>query len=300
VGSTTGRKAVESSGDMGNRRAGGRRRFESGDAENTNMMNSFEMIDVAVDARGVATLTLNRPEAKNAMSQPLMRELGAATKQLAADPQVRLIVLTGAGEVFSAGGDLKGMSQQAKNTREGRIGDAHEFALTLAELDRLPKPLIGRINGSAFGGGVGLISICDIAIGLTSSTFRLTEVTLGLIPATISPYVVAKIGTSHARRIMLNASKLDGTSAVRWGLLDEAVATVEELDAAVEREVIATLQCAPNAVAQCKELIRRVSAQGPEENLAYTVQALADAWETAEIREGIDAFFNKRKPNWQT
>ena len=154
---------------------------------------------------GVAWLTLNRPDAKNAMSQDLMREVRAAARQLVADDSVRVIVLTGAGTVFSAGGDLKGMQKQASNTRQGRIDDATEFAGILGELDNLPKPLIGRINGSAFGGGLGLISVCDIAIGLADATFRLSEVTLGLIPATISPYVVAKIGVPNSRRIFLNA-----------------------------------------------------------------------------------------------
>lgn len=261
-------------------------------------MNTFELVDVAIDARGVGRLTLNRPEAKNAMSQPLMRELGAAAQQLALDPAVRVVVLTGAGEVFSAGGDLKGMTQQAANSRAGRMADATEFAQTLRLLDRLPKPLIGRINGSAFGGGLGLISICDIAIGLADATFRLSEVTLGLIPATISPYVIAKIGVPNSRRVMLNAHKLDGRTAARIGLLDEVVPTVEALDAAIEREVAATILCAPGAVANCKELIRYVSTHGADETLNYTATALADAWETTELREGIDAFFNKRKPKW--
>ena len=262
-------------------------------------MNRFEMIDVSIDARGVAKLTLNRRDAKNAMSQQLMRELRTAAGQLAEDESIRVVVLTGAGEVFSAGGDLKGMTQQAANTREGRLADATEFATTLLELDQLPKLLIGRINGSAFGGALGLISICDIAIGLAASTFRLSEVTLGLIPATIAPYVVAKLGVPNARRIMLNAHKLDGITAGRMGLLDDVVSTNEELDAAVEREVTAALLCAPGAVANAKELIRFVSTHHAQENLQYTASALADAWATAEIREGIDAFFNKRKPNWQ-
>ncbi len=262
-------------------------------------MSKFEMINVSIDTRGVARLTLDRAEAKNAMSQHLMRELAAAARELAEDESVRVTVLTGAGEVFSAGGDLKGMTQQAGNTREGRIADATEFATTLLELDRLPKLLIGRINGSAFGGGLGLISICDIAIGLADSTFRLSEVTLGLIPATISPYVVAKIGVPNSRRIMLNAYKLDGVAAARLGLLDVVVRTTEELDQAVEREVGAALVCAPGAVADAKELIRFVSTHDAQDNLPYTANALADAWETAEIREGIDAFFNKRKPKWQ-
>jgi methylglutaconyl-CoA hydratase len=262
-------------------------------------VSNFEVIDVSVDPRGVARLTLNRPEAKNAMSQQLMLELAAAARQLVADATVRVIVLTGAGEVFSAGGDLKGMTKQANNTREGRVHDATEFAKVLAELNALSKPLVGRINGSAFGGGVGLISICDIAIGLADARFRLSEVTLGLIPATISPYVVAKIGMPNSRRIMLNAWMLDGNEAVRLGLLDGVAATIEQLDAAVEREVAAVLQCAPGAVTAAKELIRYVSTHEERENLDYTARALADSWETAEIREGIDAFLNKRKPNWQ-
>ncbi len=262
-------------------------------------MSNFEMISVAVDARGVARLTLDRPDAKNALSQQLMRELAAAAGELAEDELVRVIVLTGAGDVFSAGGDLKGMTQQVNNTREGRLADATEFAKTLLDLDRLPKLVIGRINGSAFGGALGLISVCDMAIGLADSTFRLSEVTLGLIPATISPYVVAKIGVPNARRIMLNAHKLDGVTAGRMGLLDVVVQSVKELDEAVEREVAAALLCAPGAVADAKTLIRFVSTHEAEQNLPYTATALADAWETAEIREGIDAFFNKRKPNWQ-
>jgi methylglutaconyl-CoA hydratase len=262
-------------------------------------VTQFDLIQVSIDARGVARLTLNRPEAKNALSQALLRELAAAAKPLAADDSVRVIVLTGAGDVFSAGGDLKGMTQQAANTRAGRIGDATEFATLLLELDRLGKPLIGRINGSAFGGGLGLISICDIAIGLAGATFRLSEVTLGLIPATISPYVVAKIGVPNARRIMLNASPLDGAAAGRMGLLDVVAGTMEELDAAVEREVAAALSCAPGAVANTKKLIRFVSTHDAQANLEYTATALADAWESAELRQGIDAFLAKRKPNWQ-
>ncbi len=257
------------------------------------------MIDVAVDPRGVARLTLNRPDAKNAMSQGLMRELSTAAKELAADSAVRAIVLTGAGDIFSAGGDLKGMHQQAANTRAGRMSDATEFAQILGELDRLPKPLIGRINGSAFGGGLGLISICDLAIGLAGATFRLTEVTLGLIPATISPFVVAKIGVPNARRVMLNAYKMDGHAAARLGLLDEVVTSVEALDQAVQREVAGVLACAPGAVANCKELIRYVSTHDGQDTLDYTATALADAWESVELREGIDAFMQKRKPNWQ-
>ncbi|MFV1992188.1 MAG: enoyl-CoA hydratase-related protein [Acidimicrobiales bacterium] len=255
-------------------------------------------VSLDIDDRGIARLTLNRPEARNALSDELLQQLRQVTQTLTEDDEVRAVVLTGAGDVFCAGGDLKGMKQQASNTREGRIAGATDFASTLRMLDQLPKPLIGRINGPAFGGGVGLMSLCDITIGLSSATYRLTEVTLGLVAATISPYVVARIGVPHARRILLNALPLDGLLAHRLSLLDVVVDSVEELDEAVEVEVSHLLKCAPGAVAKSKALIRYVSTHNADENFDYTVNALADAWETDEVREGIDAFLNKRKPNW--
>ena len=260
-------------------------------------MPSYETIAVEVDSRGIARLTLNRPEAKNAMSQQLVGELREAARGLADDPAVRGIVLTGAGDVFCAGGDLKGFAQQVGRSREERIADARELAEMLRELDGLAKPLIGRINGPAFGGGLGLISICDLAIGVTTAKFALTEVRLGLIPATISPYVVARIGVPNARRVMLNATEMDAAMAVRVGLLAEAVAA-DQLDAAIERELAALLRCAPGAVTAAKRLIEFVSTHGPDENIPYTAARLADCWESAELAEGVTAFMEKRKPGW--
>ncbi|MBX3412729.1 MAG: crotonase/enoyl-CoA hydratase family protein [Pirellulales bacterium] len=260
-------------------------------------MSSFETISLEVDARGMARLRLNRPESKNAMSPQMIVELRAAGRKLAEEPSVRGIVLTGAGDVFCAGGDLKGMQKQAQGTREERIQDATELAEMLAEWNMLPKPIIGRINGSAFGGGIGLISVCDLAIGVTSAKFCLTEVRLGLIPATISPYVVARLGVPNARRVMLNAREMDAAMAVRLGLLSEAVAP-DELDAAVEREISALLQCAPGAVGNAKALIRFVSTHDTPANIEYTARALADAWESAEVAEGIQAFLTRQKPKW--
>ena len=262
-------------------------------------MGEYSAITLEREARGVARLTLNRPDARNAMSQEMIRELRAAADQLAGDAAVRVVVLTGAGEVFCAGGDLKGMAQQAAATREERIRDATELARLLADLNELPKPVVGRINGPAYGGGVGLISVCDVAIGVTGATFSLREVKLGLIPATISPYVVARIGVPRARGVMLNARDWDGAAAVRVGLLNEVV-DAANLDEAIEREVKLLLKCAPGAVARCKELIRFVSAHDPEANLRYTAERLADAWESAELAEGIDSFMNKRPPKWAT
>lgn len=260
-------------------------------------MGNYSTIDVQTDKRGVTRLTLDRPEARNAMSQEMIRELATAVQELAGDDAVRAVVLSGAGDVFCAGGDLKGMKQQAGATREGRIRDATEFAKTLAALDVLPKPVIGRINGSAFGGGLGLISICDAAIGVSTSKYRLTEVTLGLIPAVISPYVVARLGVPNSRRVMLFAHEIRGDEAARLGLLSEVVEP-DRLDEAVEREVDKLLRCAPSAVADAKRLIQFVSTHDTQSNIEYTARALADAWESDAIREGIDAFLNKRKPKW--
>lgn len=262
-------------------------------------MSDFQTITLDVDAAGVARLTLNRPEARNAMSQRMIQELGAATKALAGDARVRAVVLTGAGDHFCAGGDLKEMQVQVTRSRVERIADATELANLLSQLDRFDRPLIGRINGPAFGGGLGLISICDIAIGVSTAKFCLTEVRLGLVPATISPYVVARLGVSHARRVMLNATDMDAPSAVRWGLLHEAVPPAD-LDAAIEREISALLRCAPGAVADCKRLIEYVSNHDTAENIPYTANQLADRWESAELAEGIGAFLQKRKPAWQT
>ena len=261
-------------------------------------MADFQSIDLSIDDNGVARLTLNRPEARNAMSQDMILELRAASRQLAEDEKIRVVVLSGAGSVFCAGGDLKGMQRQATATRDGRIADATVFAELLAELDTLPKPIVGRINGSAYGGGLGLISLCDIAIGLTTSKFCMTEVTLGLIPAVISPYVVARMGVPNARRVMLPAYSMDGAEAVRYGLLTEAVEP-DALDGAIDREIERFLRCAPGAVAACKKLVHFVGTHETADNIRYTAAALADAWESAQCHEGIAAFLEKRKPKWR-
>ncbi len=283
----------EGSGGSGGRhvRCGVRR-------EMVRIMSEKEPVIVETDERGIARVTLNRPEARNALSDELMEQLCRAFRSLAENPEIRAVVLSGNGSVFCAGGDLKGMKRQASATREGRLRDAAAFAATLREIGEFPGLLIGRIGGSAFGGGVGLMSLCDVAIGLSDARYQLTEVTLGLIAATISPWVVRKTGAARARRIMLHAVPLDGHQAASQGLLDEVVDTEEELDAAVNREIAHVLRCAPGAVRRTKRLLQFVSTHDTEANTDYTVQALADAWETDDIREGIDAFLNKRRPKW--
>ncbi|MEX0320377.1 MAG: crotonase/enoyl-CoA hydratase family protein [Ruegeria sp.] len=259
----------------------------------------FETIDVSTDTRGVATLTLNRPEKHNAMSAQMLADLNAAAGQLAADDAVRVVVLTGAGKTFCAGGDLGWMQDQMAADPETRFVEARKLAEMLQALNTLPKPVIGALQGNAFGGGVGLASVCDIAIGVDSLKMGLTETRLGLIPATIGPYVIARMGEARARRVFMSARLFDAAEAVGLGLLAKAV-PVDQLAEAIEAEVGPYLACAPGAVASAKQLARDLGPRIDEDVIDRTIQALVDRWETEEAREGIGAFFDKRKPAWNS
>ncbi|MBJ7402084.1 MAG: crotonase/enoyl-CoA hydratase family protein [Bradyrhizobium sp.] len=253
---------------------------------------------VDVDARGVATLTLSRAEKHNAINGELIADLGAAAQILADDPAVRIVVLTGAGKSFCAGGDFNWFASNVEKTRIERVAQSASLAHLLRSLDTLRKPLIGRVNGPAYGGGVGLISVCDYTIGIEGSKFGLTEVRMGLLPSNISPYVVAKIGAAAARETMLSGALFDSARAERLGLLTEVVAA-EALDKAVERVVNAHLQAAPGAVAETKRLIAYVARHDLHANMIYTADRLADAWETEEGVEGINCFLSKGTPSWR-
>ena len=258
---------------------------------------TYETITLETDARGVATLTLNLAEKHNALAPQMIADLAAAAEALAGDDAVRVVILTGAGKSFCAGGDLGWMREQFTATREGRMAETRKLARMLAALNELPKPLIGRINGQAYGGGMGMISICDVAIGVDSAKFGFTEARLGLLPATISPYVVARMGEGMARRVFMSARIFGAEEARDLGLLARVVAA-DELDAAVEAEVTPYLACAPGAVAASKRLTRMLGVRLDEEVMERTAAALADAWETEEAHEGVSAFFDRRKPTW--
>lgn len=257
----------------------------------------YETIRLDVDARGVATLTLNRPDVHNAMNGLMWDEGRDAVGRLDADPAVRAVVLTGAGKSFCSGGDLKYQLAQRDATREVKLSEARKLAQWLRDLDLLGKPLIGRIQGPAYAGGLGLISVCDIAIGLDSSVFSITEARLGLIPAMISPYVLRRLGPARTRRYFLNGRRFDAAEAVAAGLLDRAVAA-DRLDAAVAEEVDLALQCAPGAVRTIKRLIDYVARHEFEDNFMYTVDRVADMWDSPEAIEGLSSFVEKRKPAW--
>ncbi|MGE0724372.1 MAG: enoyl-CoA hydratase-related protein [Alphaproteobacteria bacterium] len=258
---------------------------------------TYSTIRTAIDARGVATLTLARPEVHNAMNGEMYDEARAAVAAFQGSSSVRAIVLTGEGRSFCAGGDLKYQRQQAARPQKERIAEASKLALWLRELDQLSKPLIGRINGAAYAGGLGLISVCDVAIGLSDATFAITEARLGLLPGMISPYVVRRLGISNARRYFLTGRPFSGERAAELGLLDEAV-TPDELDAAVAAEVDLVLGCAPGALTAAKRLIDYVAHHPFEDNLVYTVDRVAEMWSWEEAAEGMASFAEKRKPAW--
>ena len=258
---------------------------------------TYQTITIETDARGVATLTLNMAEKHNALAPQMITDLTAAAAELGADNAVRVVVLTGAGKSFCAGGDLGWMRSQFTATRQERMTETMKLAGMLAALNELPKPIIGRINGQAYGGGMGMISICDVAIGASDAKFGFTEARLGLIPATISPYVVARMGEGMARRVFMSARLFGAEEERDLGLLARVV-PIEDLDTAIEAEVKPYLSCAPAAVAASKSLIRALGAPLDQAVMERTAAALADAWETPEGQEGVQAFFDKQKPSW--
>ncbi len=262
------------------------------------MTTTYETLLIETDARGVATVTLNRPDKHNSMNGTLIAELHDAAGRLASDDNVRIVILTGNGKSFCSGGDFNWFASNIEKTRAERVEQSATLAQLLRRLDTMPKPLIGRINGPAYGGGVGLISVCDYTIGTEGARFGLTEVRLGLLPANISPYVVARIGKVHSRETMLSGALFDSARAERIGLLTEVVAP-DDLDGAVERVVHDHLQAAPGAVADTKALIAYVAAHDLETNMIYTADRLADAWETSEGIEGINSFLDKSSPSWR-
>lgn len=253
-------------------------------------------VHVERDARGVVTLTLDAPATRNALSAPMMDRLAGAARDLAADATARVVVLAGAGATFCAGGDLNWMRAQSEATPDRRRAEARRLADMLGALDRLPQYTVARVQGGAFGGGVGLMSVMDVAVATDDARLGLTETRLGLIPATIGPYVVARIGAAAARRYMLPGALFNAAEAARIGLA-RAVAP-GELDTAVEREVAAVLKAAPGAVAAAKAMIRELGGAPDEGEVARTVDRLVERWDTEEAAEGIDAFFAKRRPGW--
>ncbi len=257
----------------------------------------YQTLRIDHRADGVATLILARPQKHNAMSGEMLEELAAAAADLAADEAIRAVVLTGEGDSFCAGGDLTWMQAQFAAPRAEREAQAMKLARMLKAMNELPKPLIGRINGPAYGGGIGLISVCDIAIAADTAHFGFTETRLGLIPATIGPYVIARMGEANARRVFMSAKLFGAAEAKELRLVARIVPAVE-LDAAVEAEISPYLSCSPKAVAMAKQLIGQIAGEVDEAMMRHTAALLADCWE-GDAKEGVTAFFEKRPPAWR-
>ena len=257
----------------------------------------YETLSIETDARGVATLWLDRAEKHNAMSARMIEELAGAARALGEDGAVRVVVLAAKGRSFCAGGDLRWMQDQMAASAEERREGARKLAMALYALNTLPKPLIARVQGNAFGGGIGMMAVADVAVGAEGAMFGLTEVKLGLIPATISPYVLARMGETHARKVFMSARLFGAGEAARLNLLARVVAP-DDLDKAIEEEVAPYLAAAPGAVAASKRLTRMLGPAITPEIIEATIGALVDTWEGEEAKAGIAAFFAKEKAPW--
>ena len=257
----------------------------------------YTTLDIAIrDA--VAFVTLNRPDVHNAFDETLIAEFTAALRALGADDAVRVVVVAGAGASFCAGADLNWMKRMAGYSRAQNLADARGLATMLATLNELPKPTIARVQGAAFGGGAGLVACCDIAIGAQDAVFAFSEARLGLIPATIGPYVVEAIGARAARRLFLTAERFTAAEAFRMGLLHD-VAIAAELDLRVGELVANLLKAGPHAQAECKALLRAVAHRPIDAAvIADTARRIAAVRVTPEGREGVAAFLGKRKAAW--
>lgn len=259
---------------------------------------TYETIRLETDPRGIATVTLARSEKHNAMNAQMIRELGDAADKLAGDAAIRAVILAAEGRSFCAGGDLGWMREQAGKDRSGKMEEAGALAGMLGAWNALPKPVIARVQGPAYGGGLGLMAVADIVVAADTAKFALTETRLGLIPATIGPFVVAKLGPAFARQVFFNAKPFGPDFALRSGLVAR-IEAADGLDTAVEEEAAAFLDCAPGAVADAKALARTLAGPDPADLATMTANALADRWETEEAQSGIAAFFAKETPPWR-
>jgi methylglutaconyl-CoA hydratase len=252
-------------------------------------------------AGGVARITLNRPDKRNALDSAAISCLSAALASCANDPAVRIVELTGAGEVFCAGADLGEMQAQDQASESENLAHAEKLALLLGALDSLAKPTLARVNGDGYGGALGLLGACDIVVAVDTAKFAFTEVRLGIVPAVVSPFVLGKITESAARRYFLTAETMSAANLREIGLVHEVVAA-DMLDAACARITAALLKGAPLAQAEAKALIRDVAHGSARERADASVQMaarLARLRVKHEAREGFSAFFAKRKASWR-
>lgn len=247
----------------------------------------------------VATVTLNRPELRNAFNEIMIHELESAFIRLGQDSSVRVIVLAAVGPAFCAGGDLNWMKKMADYTPEENRADGLRLAIMLKTIYDCPQPVVARVQGDCYAGGMGLVSACDVVVAVPSAHFCLSEVKLGLIPATISPYVIKAMGEQAARRYFLTAERFSAVEAHRFGMVHEVVAP-DDLDAKIHALTTALVGNSPNAVIEAKRLVRDVVGRPINaELLSRTAQQIADIRSSDEGREGVASFLEKRSPSWR-
>ena len=247
---------------------------------------------------GVATVVLSRPDVRNAFNDEVIAELSQAFIQLGDDPQVRAIVLMAEGPAFCAGADLNWMRRMADYSREENEQDAEKLAFMLRTIYECPKPTIARVQGDVYAGGMGLVACCDMAVSVDTANYCLSEVKLGLIPATIGPHVIRAMGPRASHRYFLTAERFSAAEARRIGFVHEVV-PADQLDATVSTWVQALLAASPNAIKECKKLVQYVADRDITRLLIdHTVKAIADIRASDEGKEGVQSFLNKRKPAW--
>ena len=257
---------------------------------------AYNTLDVELKD-GVLNVTLNRPDVHNAFNDELIAEAIDLFSNLDTGA-ARAVVLKGTGRNFCAGADLNWMSRMVSYTRDENIRDSSLLAKMYALINECPLPVIGRIQGAAIGGGVGLVAVCDVAVSLATSQFGLSEVKLGILPAVISPYVIAKIGETHARALFLTGERFDAARAERIGLVHRVVESEAELDAAVYETVTQLKTSGPEAVRECKKLIAYVASHELADAVPYTIDAIAARRVSEEGQEGMKAFLTKGLASW--
>jgi len=256
----------------------------------------YETIEIQ-KAENIATIFLNRPDVHNAMNEKLMKELTTCFHELGKDNTVRTIILTGKGKSFCAGADLNWMKSMAKYSKEENIKDSRLLLNLYEAIYNCPKPVIGRVNGHAFGGGIGLFAVCDITIAVPDCKFAFTEVKLGIIPAVISNYIIRKIGLSNMRRLFITGERFNSEYAKEIGLIDYVIPT-EELDSKIQFYIDLLKSSGPNAIIEVKKLIDSCEKMDRSKYKDHTVEKISELRVSKEGQEGINAFLEKRKTKW--
>jgi methylglutaconyl-CoA hydratase len=261
-------------------------------------METYTHINVDHSSQGrIARITMQRPEVHNAFNAQLLQDLQAAFTQLSQESGLHAVILAGEGKSFSAGADIQMMQEAIAFSADENIQDALRLADLMQTIETFPCPIVARVHGAAMGGGVGLVAVCDIALAASTARFAFSEVKLGIAPAVISPYVLRKIGISHARALFTTGERFSAQRAYEIGLV-HTVVPIEQLDEILEHTIQELLSSAPQALRACKKLALQVGQMETAEALFYTAETIARLRTSAEGQEGLHAFLEKRQPSW--